>query len=340
MPETDRKINYSLRPQKAMERRMLCDLLKMLNPTFEISKYSYVGMGAKYFTDFLLFHRELGISQMTSIEADKDNRKKYDFNIPLKCIDMYYGMVQEYIDAYEDDGIPKLFWMDYDYSINQSMLDDCKKLVNKLKSGDIFFVSFNSTILNRRKSETLKEHYAAVEKKFKKIKEGLGDYAPTREITLLELADNLKRDTVFVEVIRNMVETQLQTRNEGGENLSLFQLACFSYADGADMVTWGGMVVDNDDEKKLRELLKGNSLPFFEKVILSDERIGVMSENIEPYDLRIPLLTYREFMALQKEFPTDEVSKIDVAGFNESELKQLSRLYRYYSPYMEAVMLN
>ena len=340
MPETDNKVNYSLRPQKAMERRMMCDLFKVLNPTFEMAKYNYVGMGAKYFTDFILFHRELGITQMTSIEADKEHRKKYDFNVPLKCINMYYGYVKDYIDSYESDGTSTIFWLDYDYGMDSSMLDDCKKLINKMKSGDIFFVSFNSMILNRRKSDTLTEYCKSVTKRFQKICEGLGDYAPTHEIPPVELMDNLKRDKVFVDVFKNMLETQILNRNNGEKKLSLFQLAFFSYSDGADMATWGGMLVDESDEEKLRSMLKGNSLPFLNGISFDESPAGVFSEDIEPFDLRIPLLTYREFIALQREFPTEELSGIDIAGFQEAELKQLNKLYRYYSPYLETGVIN
>ena len=255
---------------------------------------------------------------------------------------MYYGYVKEYIDSYEDTGAPTIFWLDYDYSIECSMLDDCKKLVNKMKSGDIFFVSFNSMIAHRRKKDSLADYYKSLSNRFSKILQELGDYAPTRKVMPTELIDSSKRDKVFVDIFKNMIETQISTRNNGGKKYKFFQLAFFSYSDGADMVTWGGMLVDGADEQKLRKLLQGNShsLPFLSGIDLTEKGDGVISEDVEPFDLRIPLLTYREFIALQKEFPTDEISSIDVAGFNENELRQLNKLYRYYSPYLEAGIFN
>lgn len=340
MPETDNKINYSLRPQKAMERRMMCDLLKVLNPTFDLSQYSYVGMGAKYFADFLLFHRELGINKMKSIEADVDHKKKYDFNVPLKCIEMYYGLAKNYIDSYENNGESVFFWLDYDYGLDQSIMDDCNKLINKLNPGDLFFVSFNSMIANRRKSDSLPDYCKILTNRFKKIREGLGAYAPTSEISPYILMDNLKRDGIFVDVLKNMIDSQISTRNSGGEKLSFFQMAFFSYSDGADMVTWGGMLVDEEKEKLVRKLLQGNSLPSLTGIKWGEQIEDIFSEDIPPFDLRIPLLTYREFIALQREFPAEEIGQIDVAGFEENELKQLNKLYRYYSPYLEAGVLN
>lgn len=288
MPETDSKINYSLRPQKAMERRMMCDLLKVLNPTFDLSQYNYIGMGAKYFTDFILFHRELGIKKMKSIEADVEHQKKYDFNIPLKCIDMYYGFVKDYIDSYEDNGEPFFFWLDYDYGIDQSIMDDCNKLINKLKPGDIFFVSFNSMIANRRKADSFPDYCKSLTKRFEKIRTGLGVYAPTYEVLPKVLMDNLKRDGVFVDVLKNMIDSQLSTRNGGNKNgegkkLSFFQMAFFSYSDGADMVTWGGMVVDEEKEEQVRSLLMGNSLPFLSGIEWGERKGDILSEDIPPF---------------------------------------------------------
>lgn len=84
----------------------------------------------------------------------------------------------------------------------------------------------------------------------------------------------------------------------------------------------------------------GNSLPFLSGIEWGERKGDILSEDIPPFDLRIPLLTYREFTALQREFPTEELEQIDIAGFEEKELKQLNKLYRYYSPYLEAGVIN
>ena len=52
-------------------------------------------MGAKYFTDFLLFHNEFGVTDMISIEAERERAMRYEFNKPLKSIQMIYGTTNE-----------------------------------------------------------------------------------------------------------------------------------------------------------------------------------------------------------------------------------------------------
>jgi hypothetical protein len=56
------KINYSLRPAKSIERKMLCDAFRRLSAFGKVENYQYIGFGSTYFSDFSLFHKALGIS--------------------------------------------------------------------------------------------------------------------------------------------------------------------------------------------------------------------------------------------------------------------------------------
>ncbi len=70
MSESYMQINYSLRPAKSVERKMLCEAIKRLAVFDKIESYKYVGFGSAYFSDFSLIHRSLGIEDMLSIEKD------------------------------------------------------------------------------------------------------------------------------------------------------------------------------------------------------------------------------------------------------------------------------
>ncbi len=64
-----RKINYRVRPAKSIQRKMLCDALLRLSFFEPVENYRYVGFGSTTFTDFILFHKILGIKDMISIET-------------------------------------------------------------------------------------------------------------------------------------------------------------------------------------------------------------------------------------------------------------------------------
>src|SRR5437879_5407175 len=91
MPPSYEKINYGLRPAKSVERKMLRDAFKKLSEFGTLESYRYVGFGSTYFSDFFLFHKSLGITNMTSIEKDVANRDRFLFNIPYNCIGIEFG---------------------------------------------------------------------------------------------------------------------------------------------------------------------------------------------------------------------------------------------------------
>lgn len=80
MPGSDQNINYQIRPSKSIERKMMCELVKEIQIIQGTSELRYIGMGAKYFTDFLLFHNEFGVTDMISIEAERERAMRYEFN--------------------------------------------------------------------------------------------------------------------------------------------------------------------------------------------------------------------------------------------------------------------
>mgnify|MGYP000731595878 CR=1 FL=1 len=46
-------VNYNIRPCKNIERKMMCEMISCLATVDELSEYRYIGMGAKYFVDFI-----------------------------------------------------------------------------------------------------------------------------------------------------------------------------------------------------------------------------------------------------------------------------------------------
>ncbi len=48
------KINYNLRPNKCIERKMMCDALGRLSFIEHLDNYRYIGLGSPYFADFIL----------------------------------------------------------------------------------------------------------------------------------------------------------------------------------------------------------------------------------------------------------------------------------------------
>lgn len=71
MSSTGDKIDYTLRIQKNIERKILCDIIRSLNYFETVDQYRYIGFGSFYFKDFLLLHETYNIHEGISVEKDR-----------------------------------------------------------------------------------------------------------------------------------------------------------------------------------------------------------------------------------------------------------------------------
>src|SRR3546814_2772121 len=83
MKDSFRRIDYSVRPAKHAERRMLCDVFRKLAAFDPVEQYRYVGFGSVWFSDFILFHRALGVRHMLSIEQAVASKNRFEANRPF-----------------------------------------------------------------------------------------------------------------------------------------------------------------------------------------------------------------------------------------------------------------
>lgn len=72
MSKSGDKIDYSLRIQKSIERKIFGDVIRTLYYFGPIEDYRYIGFGSFYFKDFLMFHEDFSIHKGVSIEIDSD----------------------------------------------------------------------------------------------------------------------------------------------------------------------------------------------------------------------------------------------------------------------------
>ena len=101
MAGSSASVNYNIRPCKSIERKMMCDMISRLTVFDYIKNYRYIGMGAKYFVDFSLLHKEFGIDNMYSMEINsaEKNRKRFEFNKPFNCIKMLFGNASDILNS-------------------------------------------------------------------------------------------------------------------------------------------------------------------------------------------------------------------------------------------------
>src|SRR6266850_2999919 len=141
------RINYSVRPNKNVQRKLIAELCNGLRPDFPIGEYRYVGMGSMWFSDFVLMHKGLSIADMISIE--KDDPKRAEFNKPYKCISVKAGTTSEILPELNWRK-RSIVWLDYDYEITPNVLSDLDFLAQHVSSGSLIIATNDAELKKYR----------------------------------------------------------------------------------------------------------------------------------------------------------------------------------------------
>jgi hypothetical protein len=239
MTPSYRRINYSIRPAKSIERKMISEALRKLSVFGLVENYRYIGFGSTYFSDFILFHKSLGIHNMVSIEKDDFNRKRFEFNKPFDCIRLEFGL--------SNDVIPRLnwnektiLWLDYDTKLDGTALADIKFFCAFAPVASVLIVTVNAQPDEIPGSGDINEY------RLEQLKNRVGEEKVPLTITGKDLRgwDNAK---IFSRIILNEIQETLNDRNGGlhpSSKLHFRQLFNFHYSDGAKMLTVGGLLFE------------------------------------------------------------------------------------------------
>ncbi|NUG32830.1 O-methyltransferase [Acinetobacter baumannii] len=321
------KINYSVRPGKSIERKMIRDILSRLFVFYPLKEYQYIGFGSKYFTDFTLFHKSINLKKMISLEQDIENSERYNFNKPFQCIEICFEKSSEWLMAKEEISEPSIVWFDYDSSFDQAMVDDCCNLARKLNSGSVFALSFNYTapkedFLSRKfPDSTVNQYLQWFEELF-----GTSHIDPTMDTR--GLSDKVKYLKRLIHILELMLNKVISERNEfideANEKFLIKPLFSFTYRDGAPMATIGWILIQSKDADKY-ELMKLDEFDFY-------------SKNMEePYDIDPANLTIREIRYLSEIVSNSEAELDDtqMKYFTSDEISSFKKLYKYFPAFTE-----
>ncbi len=318
MADSHKKFNYRLRPAKSIERKMLAEAFRKLSVFDHVENYKYVGMGSLYFADFMLFHRQLGFKQMVSIElgGDAEKEARFKFNVPFNCVKLLFGRAAAILPHLPWD-VRTVVWLDYDGILTSEVLGDISTVVTKAASGSLFLVSVNAQ-LHRYQRRTPKGRTTPLN--------GLKSYVGAGRV-----APTLKEPDLFGwgiakvcrDIVHNEIAETLNRRNKGilEEELKVNyqQLFNFHYADGAEMLTVGGIFFEERDSGAVTKAAF-NALEFYRP-------------SADPYMIGAPILTFREIHALESELPTLGTSAVPVP---KEDIENYSRVYRYFPHFTEA----
>lgn len=303
-------INYMLRPNKNVERKLIARSLLRLDPTFSVRDYRYVGLGSMWFTDFVLMHKVVGISDLVTIEKQISRAKRVAFNKPFGCIDVVMGAAGEKLGQVLNEK-RGLVWLDYDGPLKSATSGDLETAVGALSSGSLILVSVNAKVeqLNNNKvdDETVTpERYLAA----------VADIEVTAEMS--KRLTRVDFPELVAELIHDRLRAAVLAYKPGCEYKPIWT---FEYADDAVMITVGGMIADQVDAERLASC-RLSEIPFL--------------SSAKPFEIALPILTEKEKRSLDRLMPTTARIK---ASSLEFELKD-AEIEAYRTFYLDYPVFN
>jgi hypothetical protein len=306
------KFNYFIRPAKQIERKLLIEGLHKLSRGFQIRDYRYVGFGSPFYADFVLFHKYLYIDDMLCIEHGPI-RRRMRFNKPFPKVRLRMGEVAEIIPKL-DRNRHHIVWLDYDYSLNREMLGDLTGFATTLRPESLLLITVDADPRVMEAGDLPDDILEDIrEYRRQSLQREIGRYVEGGI-----RSGDLNRSvlpSLYAKVIVGHLRDALAFRS-----LQFLPMFNFSYADGHQMLSIGGMIGTAETLKKLRRTGFYN-LPF-------------VTADAEPVGISVPPLTARERLWLDQN-PRSPRDKFEIG---RDAVSHYRRYYRYYPNYFEALL--
>lgn len=306
------KVHYALRPAKQVERRMFVAAFQhLMKIGFPLDDYHYLGMGSVYFVDFIVFHKYLGISSMTSVEKRSSAKSRLEFNKPFGLVDIRIGDISNHVCSLSPDR-RYLVWLDYDCGLDKNVIKATKYALANLSPGSILLVTVDAMPPGGEDDgpQEWLDYFTQEAGAYLWVKPAAQDF--TREKVL---GVNLK-------ILQKVIDSGIVGR-DGIEFSPLFNL---NYRDGHEMLTIGGMITSPHERDLLRRL-DTDRFPFLRT------RLGT-----KPCKIRVPLITQKERLHLDTIMPTSESKQSPGFSIKKRDLLAYEEIYRYYPAYAEMYM--
>lgn len=307
-----RNLNYDTRPAKFAERKMLLNSFQRICNLFSNS-YQYIGMGGLAFTDFKLFHKELHINEMCSIEGGDFTLEKIKFNSPYSFVTIKKELTTSALSKI-DLTKKSIVWLDYDGCLDNYMFEDITILMNRLPIGSIYLMSCNREL----KAEETGKNYTIDE-----FKNKFSDLVPfTLNSSDFSGTNDYK---TIAKMFSNLIENVINQREQDGEAIRFQQLYNLLYQEnrGAKMFTFGGVIIEKERD--------------FQS--LNHEDLDFIKTSEEPYRINIPNLTFKEMDLINNhltvDISNDYASLTNTKIIGKHDIEKYISIYKYLPAFFD-----
>ncbi|MCU1294158.1 MAG: hypothetical protein JWP08_3008 [Bryobacterales bacterium] len=311
-----KRVDYSLRRAKAIQRKMVVEGLSLLRRFAPFSQYRFIGFGGLRFADLALVHQQLGITKLISIEHEADGlqQKRLQFNKPLRSIELRFGKSNDLLPKVPWTG-RTIVWLDYDDGMSADVLTDVATFGTLAQSGSALLIS-----LPLRAGDDTKP-----EKLLKAFRSAIGS-SPLPAGLISSDLDGWGWAQACRRVIAGALQDALADRGlalASSERLRCHQVYNIEYVDSRRMLTVGFVIVSQEESGRFL-VDEWTDLPWFRS---KEEAL-----RIDP-----PILTPHELRHLAQQLPRADGGSLSSPGISDEELAMFEQLYRHYPLFIEAI---
>ena len=317
-------INYTIRPNKTVERKVVFEILSALTSIYDFSKYKYVGFGAVWFVDFVLAHKYLFIEDMISIEKDEYIARRAEFNKPYACVRIEAGESDNILPKLLYDECPFLIWLDYDTSLDGPVLQDISTLCQRAQTGSLVIATINAHRNSLPNKYPDGREFQSLEDKLRYF---AGDLIPQ---TLPKGALQTSKYSGFLASLL-FQHMRRQVRKAGREDDCIVPLFNIRYKDNAPMITMGAVIARQKRAEQISD-------------VLDEKKITIpRMDDSKQISIEIPPLTLKEKATLDQLMPCYDAPIEDVVQqfgdrLKPTQIEAYRRFYRYYPTFGEVTI--
>jgi len=234
---------YHLRPNKAIDRLMLIEVLKRLENAVKISDYTYYGFGGPFLEDCRLLGKFYPDISMISIEENNETYNRQKFHVPCRNLKLFCTDSTSFLRTFSSDK-KCIFWLDYT-KLNYGAFDDFMMLLSKVADWSIIKITLRAELPDRGNNKD------AFKLAIENFKEKFGKVVPA------SLDDSRFRKNSFVIMLQEMIQIAAQKALPNATGRRFQIVSSFYYSDNTTMLSLTGIVSPCQEERRIRKYFKG-----------------------------------------------------------------------------------
>ena len=316
---------YHLRPNKAVDRFLLIEVLRLLGRECDFRNYTYYGFGGPFLEDCRLINEFFPDMRLVSIEQDENTFRRQKFHKFTKKLVLKDDDFSNFLGEFSSTG-KEVFWLDYT-SLRLEWLNEFGAVLNAAGNGTVVKITLSAewrtnpySIKGYLTQDEFETKLAVYRTKFKNV---FGKYLPQ------DLEDSDFKNSAFPKLLQSVIQLAAQEALPAASG-NIFQVINTAwYSDGTAMLSVTGIVCSLAEANRYRMCFEGWTF-----------------SNLDwqkPKKIQLPVLSNKERLLLEKHLPVRKNTGkslartlgylIDRSECNIESLQQYAAFYRYYPNY-------